>query len=117
MPTLTDQPVLDWSRGPARTAAAITLAAAGLFALASLWSAAAPPSRSSIAGATPSTIDLNAADQAELESLPGVGPALAKRIIDHRHANGPFDSVDALDAVRGIGPVTIERLRPFVSAR
>jgi len=106
----------DWSRGPARTAAAIALGAVGLFALASSWSSAAPTAPPSIAGAAPSTIDLNAADQNELESLPGIGPSLARRIIDHRADNGPFDSVDALDAVKGIGPVTIERLRPFVSA-
>lgn len=111
------QPAPDWSRGPARTAATVALAAAGLIALASSWTSASPNSPAAPAGEAVSAIDINGADQAELESLPGVGPALARRIIDHREANGPFDSVDALDAVRGIGPVTIERLRPFVSTR
>lgn len=61
-------------------------------------------------------VDLNHATAAELERLPGIGPALAARIVADREANGPFRSVDDLDRVRGIGPATVERLRPFVVA-
>ena len=61
-------------------------------------------------------IDLNRASAAELEALPRVGPALARRIVDDREANGPFRSIDELDRVRGIGPRTIELLRPLVTA-
>ena len=50
-----------------------------------------------------------------LELLPGVGPAIARRIVESRAAEGPFPTVDALDRVKGIGPRTVERLRPFVS--
>jgi competence protein ComEA len=53
---------------------------------------------------------LNHATTAELEALPGIGPALAARIV----AGRPYRSVDDLDAVRGIGPRTLERLRPWV---
>ena len=59
-------------------------------------------------------VDLNTADSAELESLPGVGPATAQSIIAHREEHGPFGTVDALVAVRGIGPATLEALRDHV---
>lgn len=61
------------------------------------------------------TIDLNCADAATLELLPGVGPALSQRIVEHRIAAGPFPDVDALDLVRGVGPKTLERMRPLLS--
>ena len=60
-------------------------------------------------------INVNSAGQGELELLPGIGPALAKRIIDHRAAKGPFRRVDDLDAVKGIGPKILERLRAQVT--
>lgn len=59
-------------------------------------------------------VDLNHATAAELELLPGIGPALAKRIIDYRAAAGRFRSVEDLDNVSGIGPRIMERLRPLV---
>ena len=57
------------------------------------------------------SIDLNTADVAELEELPGVGPAIAQRIVEHREKNGPFTSVDGLLDVSGIGPATLEEIR------
>ena len=61
-------------------------------------------------------IDINAASAQELETLPGIGPVLAGRIIEHREQNGPFQRTDQLTAVRGIGAATYERLRPLVTA-
>lgn len=58
-------------------------------------------------------IDVNAASAAELSALPGLGPALAQRIVDDREARGPFKSVDDLDRVKGIGKAIVERLRPY----
>ncbi|MBE1877740.1 ComEA family DNA-binding protein [Myceligenerans pegani] len=58
------------------------------------------------------TVDLNTADAATLETLPGIGPALAQRIIDWRATHGPFATVDELDDVSGIGPAVLEQIRP-----
>lgn len=60
------------------------------------------------------TIDLNAADAAVLDTLPGVGPVIAERIVSHREQHGPFASVEALQDVSGIGPATFARLREQV---
>lgn len=62
----------------------------------------------------PLVLDLNMADAAALESLPGVGPVLAGRIVQWRSDNGPFTSVDELGEVSGIGDATLARLRPLV---
>jgi competence ComEA-like helix-hairpin-helix protein len=59
-------------------------------------------------------LDLNRASAAELELLPGVGPSLAERIVAYRTEHGPFDSVEAVDAVRGVGPRIVDSMRPFV---
>ncbi|MFN3595246.1 MAG: ComEA family DNA-binding protein [Thiobacillaceae bacterium] len=61
-------------------------------------------------------VDINTATQSELESLPGIGPSKARAILDYRRQHGPFQSVDELAKVRGIGPATVERLRPEVIA-
>ncbi len=60
-------------------------------------------------------IDLNTASTTELESLPGIGPVLAQRIVDDREANGPYTSVDDLLRVSGIGPAILEKLRPYAT--
>jgi len=61
-------------------------------------------------------IDVNSATAEELELLPRIGPTLAARVIAEREAAGPFDSVEGLLRVRGIGPRTLERLRPLITA-
>jgi competence protein ComEA len=57
-------------------------------------------------------LDLNHATAAELDALPGIGPVLAARIVEHRRQHGPFRSVEELRAVPGIGPRLFARLRP-----
>ncbi|RKR73888.1 helix-hairpin-helix domain-containing protein [Frondihabitans australicus] len=72
----------------------------------------------SAAPATPTApVDLNSADEAALETLPGVGPATAKAILDWREQNGRFASVDDLLDVTGIGDKKLERLRDAVTVR
>jgi competence protein ComEA len=60
-------------------------------------------------------VNVNTASAADLEGLPGVGPATAAAIVAHREANGPFASVDDLESVRGIGPAKLEALRDAVT--
>ncbi len=61
------------------------------------------------------TIDPNRAPEVELARLPGVGPALAGRIVHSRETEGPFRTVEELVRVTGVGPATLERLRPFLA--
>jgi competence protein ComEA len=69
-----------------------------------LTSSAGAPSGTGGGGA----VDLNTAGAAELEGLPGVGPVLASRIVEHRERNGPFEAVEDLQDVPGIGPAILE---------
>jgi competence protein ComEA len=66
-------------------------------------------------GSAPSApIQLSTATLEQLDSLPGVGPATAQKILDYRTKHGAFSSVDELDAVPGIGPKRLEQLRDLV---
>lgn len=60
-------------------------------------------------------VDLNTATMEQLDTLPGIGPVLAQRILDWRTANGRFSSVDELAEVKGIGEATLGELRPSVT--
>lgn len=76
----------------------------------------APPAGPSAgSGSAPGLVSVNTADAAALEELPGIGPALAARIIDWRDTEGPFATVDDLLAVSGIGPKVLESLRDLVT--
>ncbi len=59
-------------------------------------------------------INVNLATQSELETLPGIGPVLAQRIIQHRNSQ-PFRTIQQLTEVRGIGPKTLEDIRPMIT--
>jgi competence protein ComEA len=61
-----------------------------------------------------SRVNVNTADAAELQKVPGIGPKTAQRILDERTLRGPFKTVDELRRVPGIGPKTLEKLRPNV---
>lgn len=75
---------------------------------------AAPGPASTEGGASPVVVDLNSATASDLDTLPGVGPVMAGRILDWRTAHGRFTSVDQLREVSGIGARTFERLKPHV---
>lgn len=60
-------------------------------------------------------VNINTATQEELESLPLIGPVLAKQIIDYRTANGPFEKIEDIVDVPGIGPKTFEVIRDLIT--
>ena len=60
-------------------------------------------------------IDINRATAKEFERLPRIGPQIAGRIVAYREENGAFKRVDDITKVRGIGPKTLERLRPHLT--
>ena len=66
-------------------------------------------------GATGGQVHLNSATLDQLDALPGVGPVTARKILDFRQAHGAFGSVDELDAVPGIGPARLATLRDLVA--
>lgn len=68
------------------------------------------------AGVRSGKIDLNAATEAELDTLPGVGPATAAKIVSDRKENGPFRTVEDLLRVPGIGPSKFDALKDLVTA-
>jgi competence protein ComEA len=83
-----------------------------------------PSSASGEAAATPlpsqpprpgSKINVNTATAAELEQLPGIGPVLAQRIVEYREANGPFQSIEDIKKVSGIGEAKFEQIKDLIT--
>lgn len=73
-------------------------------------------SSSAGAGSAPSgLVNINTADQAQLDTLPGIGSALAQRIIQYREANGPFKAIEDLKDVSGIGDKNFENLKDRIT--
>jgi competence protein ComEA len=72
-----------------------------------------------LSGASPSpsvaVININTADETALEQIPGVGPVTAGAILDYRNRIGSFSSIDQLLDVNGIGPATVENIRPYIT--
>ena len=59
-------------------------------------------------------VDVNRAGWAELAEIPGVGPSLAQRIVASRETAGPFRELSQLRRVRGLGPITFQRMQPYL---
>jgi competence protein ComEA len=73
-----------------------------------------PPSGAAAAG---DKININTADAMALESLPGIGPSLAQRIIDYRLANGPYGQIEEITNVSGIGPGVFAKIEALITVR
>lgn len=82
-----------------------------LIALALVLSVGAVPAMAAAEG----SVNINTADEATLQLLPRVGPAVAKRIVEYREENGKFAEATDLMQVRGIGEKTFQLLEPYVS--
>jgi competence protein ComEA len=63
------------------------------------------------------TVNINTADAAQLELLPGIGPKMAESIIAYRSSVGTFNSIEDLINVKGIGPKSLEKLKPYLSLK
>jgi len=66
-------------------------------------------------GTTGDSININTATSGELETLPGIGEVTAQRIIDYREANGPFETIEDIQNVSGIGPKTFEGMKDLIT--
>ncbi|NJN79515.1 MAG: ComEA family DNA-binding protein [Anaerolineales bacterium] len=60
-------------------------------------------------------VNINTATLEELDSLPGIGPTIAQRIIDYRDENGPFNTIEDILNVSGIGPSTFEEIQDLIT--
>ena len=63
----------------------------------------------------PQPVNINTANSAELQQVPGIGPATAEKILQMRKSYGAFKSVDDLSAIRGIGPKRLEKMRKYLT--
>jgi competence protein ComEA len=63
----------------------------------------------------PLTLDVNRANQRDFERLPGIGPVLARRIVEYRESRGAFQDIEQLRGVKGLGKKTFEGIRAFVA--
>jgi competence protein ComEA len=74
-----------------------------------------PPPVSGGGGQEGTLVNINTAPVAELETLPGIGPTLAQRIVDYRETSGPFETIEEIQNVPGIGLATFEGLRDLIA--
>jgi competence protein ComEA len=73
------------------------------------------PVQTSDLPASGSKVNINTADAATLETLPGIGPTLAQRILDFRQASGPFERIEDVMEVSGIGPGIFDQIRDLIA--
>lgn len=93
--------------------------ATGLLVLGTTPAGSAAPEPSKRAGGSPSqgeaVVDVNKATAQELANVPGIGPSIAGRIVEFREKNGPYERLEDLMKVRGIGEKSFQKLRPHLT--
>ncbi len=94
-------------RVPARVVIVLSLSCAFLFVSPAITATKKPPAH---------PVDINSASSAQLQLVPGIGPATAEKILAMRKSYGAFKSVDDLLSVRGIGPKRLEKMRKYLVA-
>jgi competence protein ComEA len=75
----------------------------------------APPASGSTPGAATAKININTASVEELDKLPGIGPSIAKAIVDYRTANGPFKTIEGINDVKGIGDALFAKIKDSIT--
>ena len=97
-----------------RTAVTLAIVAAALVVSPIAVSAQDKPATSKVAAkpAPAATVNINTASAADLEALPGIGAAMAARIVEYRQKNGPFKKIEDLMNVRGLGEKNFLKLKP-----
>lgn len=70
-----------------------------------------------VEGGKKQKVNINEAKQEELEELPGIGPSIAKKIIEYREQNGKFTSIDELQEVKGIGEAKFENIKEYITVK
>lgn len=76
---------------------------------------AAPTGDPPSGGGTGEKVNINTATVAELDTLPGIGPGYAQRIVDYRQSHGPFKTIEEVQNVSGIGPATFARIKELIT--
>ena len=87
------------------------------FALPQAVQSSEPQSSTGTEPDTIETVNINTATSDQLQTLPGIGPVLAQRIIDHREANGPFPSAAHLIQVEGLGEKTLHNIMDYITVQ
>ncbi|MGQ9670828.1 MAG: ComEA family DNA-binding protein [Desulfosoma sp.] len=73
--------------------------------------------QTSSAGKSSNLININTADATQLQALPGIGPAIAERIIQHRQTHGPFKNTEDIKNVQGIGDKKYEAIKDLITTK
>ena len=70
-----------------------------------------------VEGGKKQKVNINEAKQEDFEELPGIGPSIAKKIIEYREQNGKFTSIDELQEVKGIGEAKFENIKEYITVK
>ncbi len=108
-------PGLQDLQGAAQAGGSVAGSQAGTPAISSTKNIFAPPAGSGSGSSGAALVNINTADLSQLDTLPGIGPALAQRIIDYRDLNGSFTAIEDIKNVSGIGDKKFDALKDLIT--